>query len=865
MTDRIEITPEALELFEQILDEGPEFVEELLGRIGAERPGLADQVRALLAQDETGPALFAPDLELPYLEIPSMLGRWRLGAQLGKGGMSTVFVGEAVEGEPSYAVAVKVLRESLQFESVERWRQEASALGALEHPHIGRLLDSGMTEQGVPWLAIERIDGEPITVAANQGAWTVRRRIEVVLSILDAVEYAHSRFVVHGDLKPSNILVDHRGEPKLLDFGIAQRAGGQTKAGIQAMTPAYASPEQLRGSSLGYSSDVYSLGVLLFELLTGCLPCKLHRTADLEARLRVMSQGPPSLDTAIHGDQAIIARERPMSVRRLRAVLRGDLNSIVAKALSFCPEARYRSVTAMGQDMRRYLDGSPVSAHPATRSYRIRKWARRQQSAIAMCGLLSIGLVVVAWQAVANHRQKVIAELQRQRSETTTELLIRALADVPPSGAAAPPVTAEQVLDAASSRVVALTSDRKIRSDLLHHLAKLNVGLGLHGKAETMIQAALDACQPCSNAERGPLLITMARIRLGAGDWDGAERVARQVNAAIRSEQVGPLLRASALATLAATVLTGSGNQPQRILEAEELAREAVEIGEAASLDPLEISRLQVTWAKTKLNLGDYGQSLELARLALEKQIQHGALPGEVAETRNEVGVLELSLGRYDAARSCFEELIAHFQHQLGSHPDTAGALTNLAAVYTAEERFGEAILFLREARKVYMNCLGSEHPLTIDSGASLGHALLWSDQAQEAESFFRETVLGLERMFGADSLYADYGHALLAECLMLNGDRDAAEAEIQRLNDEHVDLDGNWIQVTLASIKASVQGGATPGCLDVSIAHELEAASNRLVRLRGTQFKATRDACRRLELYRRRGIGEEERQALEN
>ena len=335
---------------------------------------------------------------------PARVGPYRVLSQLGQGGMGAVYLAERDDGQFHQRVALKLVRRGLHLDErlVRRFRDERQILASLVHPHIARLLDGGLTDDGLPYFAMELVEGQPIDRFADAGHLPVAERLELFLKVCDAVEYAHGRHIVHRDLKPSNILVSRTGELKLVDFGIAKllapglESTGLTRTGDRLLTPEYASPEQIRGEPVAPASDVYSLGLVLYELLAGHRPFRrAGRTAhELERAILEEEATRPSATVARPADIAEqISHARGTSPDRLRRRLQGDLDAIVLKALRKEPRARYATAGELGADVRRHLAGEPVRARGGARTYRVRRFLRRHRTAV-LTGTAGVALGV---------------------------------------------------------------------------------------------------------------------------------------------------------------------------------------------------------------------------------------------------------------------------------------------------------------------------------------------------------------------------------------------------------------------------------------------------------------------------------------
>jgi eukaryotic-like serine/threonine-protein kinase len=337
------------------------------------------------------------------------IGPYLVLSLLGRGGMGSVWLAQRDDGLFAREVALKLVHPALVDRSViERFAREREILGGLTHPHIARLYDAGFTEDGQPYLALQYVAGLPITLYCDQHSSDIRARLKLILQVLSAVQYAHANLIIHRDLKPSNILVTADGEVQLLDFGIAKllstgeaRETELTRLGGRALTPEYAAPEQLTGRTVTTSTDVYSLGVLLYELLTGERPYRLKRDSPAALEDAVLTADPVRPSQAVLADAA--ANARGTTVRKLPRSLRGDLDTIVLKALRKSPAERYATVEALARDLERHLAGQPVLAQPDTLWYRSAKFVRRNRlplaAALAVVVALAVGLAVAVTQA----------------------------------------------------------------------------------------------------------------------------------------------------------------------------------------------------------------------------------------------------------------------------------------------------------------------------------------------------------------------------------------------------------------------------------------------------------------------------------
>jgi non-specific serine/threonine protein kinase/serine/threonine-protein kinase len=421
-------------IFEEALARSPEDRETYLVT-ACHDDDVRHRVRRLLAAHGEAES-FLEQPAAPPVEAPDFAGRrlgpYELVREIGRGGMGTVYLARRVDGQFEKDVAIKLVPRGLAGDqAVERFRREQQILASLDHPHIAHLLDAGATDEGVPYVVIEYVQGDPIDRYCDARRLPVADRLRLIATVCDAVQFAHRHLVVHRDLKPSNILVSADGTIKLLDFGIAKLIddpvsdAALTRTGVHPMTPEYASPEQVAGQRMTTASDVYSLGLLLYELLTGVRAHNL-KSSSLDEIVRVVCESAPERPSAALArlapeEQARIGEARSAPPDRLRRQLEGDLDHIVLAALRKEPDRRYTSVAALADDLRNYLDERPVNARGESVTYRAGKFLRRHALPAAAVALalvaLVAGLVATLWQAREAEQARRVADGERRRAE----------------------------------------------------------------------------------------------------------------------------------------------------------------------------------------------------------------------------------------------------------------------------------------------------------------------------------------------------------------------------------------------------------------------------------------------------------------
>jgi eukaryotic-like serine/threonine-protein kinase len=428
-----------------------------LERATQEHPDLAAALREALLPGAAQGAALKVLMSLPKLDAAdessapaasglqpgARVGPYELIRRLGTGGMAEVWLARRADGALKREIALKLpMLNRLQAGLEARFARERDILASVEHPHIARLYDAGVDSQGLPYLAMEYVQGAPLTDRCDAHRFGIPERLGLFLQVLEAVQYAHEKKVIHRDLKPSNILVADSGQVRLLDFGVARLLEGEetdqpalTSVYGRALTPDYASPELLRGDPIDARSDLYSLGVVLYELLTGTRPYGLKSAASigaLDQAIATLEVKKPSLQLLEQSSAAT----RASGAERLARQLRGDLDAVVLKALAKEPAQRYPSAAAMAEDLRRHLDGKPIRARPARIAYRVSKfvWRNRALVGVSAAAVVAI-LAAVGYPRYRDSRAQVTVSAKTLAVPATpsTASAVAAFAPPPPT------------------------------------------------------------------------------------------------------------------------------------------------------------------------------------------------------------------------------------------------------------------------------------------------------------------------------------------------------------------------------------------------------------------------------------------------
>ncbi len=507
-----------------------ELINEVLSLLEAhEKPGVLDR-----SMEEIRLSAIS-DARIDYMK-GEVIGTYRIIKELGHGGMGSVFLAERADGEFEQQVALKLLRDAFaNEEQVRRFKSERQILASLNHDHIARLLDGGVTQHGQPFYVMEYVEGTPIDVYCKNNNLGIKERLQLFLDICNAVQYAHSKLVVHRDLKPSNILVTNDGRAKLLDFGIAKvlrkfdADTPLTQPGLLPLTPSYASPEEIRGEDVTTSSDIYQLGLILYELLTGTLPYNIKglTPSEIERTICEVDPIPPSVavtNSQKHSDETGINSSRA-DLDHLKKKLCGDLDTIILKALRKEPDRRYESAEQLGTDIRLYLSERPVIAHPDSRTYRARKYIKRHRwsvaTTVAIFLSLIIGISVAMWQAREARSALATSEEALNRAEALhgflTDLFLPGALDRP---ADQMPGT-EEILELGAKQ--ALDGDFKEPSErlaMLVTLGEIYIQRGWPEEARPLLEAAVKVGEEYKDKwpqDLARALYFQARI----ASWDG--------------------------------------------------------------------------------------------------------------------------------------------------------------------------------------------------------------------------------------------------------------------------------------------------------------------------------------------------------
>jgi serine/threonine-protein kinase len=706
------------------------------------------------------------------------IGPYRLFRKLGEGGMGAVYLAGRADDQFRHQVTVKLIKNGTDNEGiVRRFCNERQILAALHHPHIARLLDGGTADDGAPYFVMEYVEGEPIDQYCDHHKLSIEARLRLFRKVCSAVQYAHQNLVVHRDIKPGNILVDAEGEPKLLDFGVAKllnsELGGQTIALtgrdlMRFMSLPYASPEQILGRPISTASDVYSLGVLLYELLTGHRPYRFEGRSLQEIERAICESEPEKPSTAGRllattlagpGSAGTRPRRQPDGKQEpWRRKLSGDLDNIILKAMRKEPRRRYSSADELSEDLRNYLRGLPVNARPNTLGYRTGKFVRRNKLLAAFVSALFAFAVAMTWLWIRVLHERDIAVRERSTTQQVLSFMMETFNVADPGEARGETILAREILDRGAERIAReLNGQPEVQATLLNTIGQVYGGLGLYDRAVQSLDDALEIRRrnPGENSlEFAESLSNLASMLLYRAELDRAEPLLRQA-LDLRRELAG---------------------------------EESVEVAECLHL-----------WATLLAAKGEYQAAEPLFRRALEFRSE---LLGEehiaIAESLNDLATLLRKTGRYSEAEEMFRKALRLFRALKGDeYPNVAVAMSNLAGTLREQGQYRAAAAMHRQALELRRKILGVGHPQVAYSLHNLATTLYQLGECAEAIPLIVEALELWRKQLGERHPHVGMSLTRLAELQLELGDLDEAELharQAQEILSSALPADHPWI-----------------------------------------------------------------------
>jgi serine/threonine-protein kinase len=819
------------------LPDDPELRTRLLAAAPASSVDAVDDAPA-------SPLNFSRRERAPDSMIGQRLGAFAVATRLPEqGGMGTVYRGKRVDGTFEQDVAIKIIPRGLDTDALlRRFSLERRVLGLLQHPNIVRILDAGAVADGRPYLVMEWVDGLPLDRYCAEHHLSLTERLALFQELCATVQYAHQHLVVHRDLKPGNVLVTPGGAPKILDFGLAKVIDDDVGMGVvsrtneRPMTPAYASPEQVRGDGVTTATDVYALGLILYELLTGRRPYRLNSSSAAEIERVICEEEPQPPSRAMRASFATGDAPPPVPPRRLQ----GELDAIVMRALEKQPRLRYQTAAALNEDVARYFDGRPVLARQSSVGYRAAKFVKRHVRALSAAAIV---LLLAAAFVVQNSLYTRRLAVERDRAQASLKFLVSLFQGSDPDKAKDSKITAVELLDEGVKRLGSeLQNQPETRAALLFTLGDVNDRLGRYEMAERLLVEsialqrqlsprptlelaeainALGRVYGTTGNKKGdglydealairrqllppddPLIAkslnNLASSRFGSGDFTGAvagyQEAFKILQARNDPDQAVPLLNESSALF-----------QMSKYEDAETVAREAWQINTRMH-GPDHTATIRalagIGWAQ--FALGNYGEAERTRRDVVERSRRmYGDVHFNVAEALYTLGHMYNSLGRLDEAESALREAEKIWQKLPGIMEDRAAwTCSSLANVLSKQGKYEEAVTFQQRALALRTHRLGENHPDLGESLGGLGDIYYRRGDFGQAEKYYRMNLELLRRLGRSLPSQLAYPEIALGRLLNEQGRLDEAEPLLRHaLDGLRKDLPAGHARIAFAEV----------------------------------------------------------------
>jgi serine/threonine-protein kinase len=728
-----------------------ELIAKVLAMIDADQRSSSALDRAV--SDIAGAVITSEhDSDLPRHQF----GAYHVTGVLGEGGMGVVYLAE--RKDLGSRAAVKILRDAwLSPARRERFAAEQRTLAQLEHPSIARLYDSGTLADGTPWFVMEYVEGTPITEYCREQKCTLRDRLELFQQICEAVQYAHGNLVVHRDLKPSNILVRADGSVKLLDFGISKHLDSldmpaeQTRTALRMMTPAYASPEQIRGDPIGTGTDVYSLGVVLYELIVGRLPFDLANRSPAEAEKIILER----------------EAERPSAAARRMALVGGghvsniskgewaDIDVLILTAMHKDAQRRYPTVYALQQDVERLLSNQPLEARSDSAGYRLGKFTSRHRRPLAAATFALVSIVaLVIFYTIRLTTARNLALAETSRAERMQGFTLNLLQGGDEEAGPADSLRVVTLIDRGVQEAQSLDREPATQAQLYETLGELYIKLGKFERADTLLRKSLaqkTRLYGGDNPEIAQSLLSLGKLMDAQAEYDSADALVTRGLAMMKRHLPLNDPRVWKASVAAGTILYDKGDYDRAIA----ILSEAVRLAEAESPGSADLGFALSELANTHFYAGNYAVSDTLNRraLAIDRRLYGNKHP-HVADDLMNLGQIQFEMQNFAEAERFDREALVITRAWYGdSHPETASNLTLLGRALVSQKKLDEGAQVLREAVEVQERAYGPVHPRVASALNELGRVAQMKGDLDEAEKDFGR-VLDIYRKVYNDKHY---------------------------------------------------------------------------------------------------------------
>jgi serine/threonine-protein kinase len=760
-------------LFHEASELPPEERRPFVEAHAAGEAALVDRVISLLSDDALGASLLDRGLASTAHEIFSAavddvlprdsFGPYRLTRLIGEGGMGVVYLAE--RDDLGSVAAIKILRDAwLSPSRRERFLGEQRTLAQLNHHAIAHLFDAGTLGDGTPWIAMEHVDGSSLTQHCRERQCSIDDRLRLFREVCEAVQHAHSHLVVHRDIKPSNILVTSDGGVKLLDFGIAKQldeasvSSDSTQTGMRLLTPAYAAPEQLTGGQIGIHTDVYALGVVLYELLAGRLPFDLAGKAPTEAAAVILEQ------TAER--PSVVARRTVPQESWIGSMAGGrgawtDLDVLCATAMHRDPQQRYRTVDALVRDLDHFLKGEPLEARPDTMRYRLAKFAQRRRRPVLAAALTFAAVVaLVAWYTVRLAAARNAAVAETARTERIQRFVLNLLQGGDTQVGPADSLRVVTVIEQGAQEAASLDAEPAVQAELYQTLGGVFQKLGRLERADTLLRRALDERRTLYGAEHPDVarsLVAQGMLRVDQARIPEGEKLVREGLAMTKRLRQPEHPDVADETTALGRVLEARGKFAQAI----PVLEEAVRLQRLRGASTPDLAKALTALADNHFYAGHYTEadSLYHRALAITQRLngEHHPLGGDIYIS---LGAIQFEKGNYTADEAYTRKGLAIIEQWYGPNdPRTASALTMLARALVYESRMDEAAPLLEHALATQERVYGPVHPKVASALNDLGGVAFKQKRLEAAAAYYARMADIYLKVYG-DAHYL-YGVAL--------------------------------------------------------------------------------------------------------
>ncbi len=714
-------------------------------------------------------------LPTDHITTGSTIGSYIIKEKIGEGGMGSVFRAERAGKDFTHEVAVKIIQKHRATkENIQRFRKEQQILANLKHPGIARLYDGGVTEEGFPFIIMEYVDGSPITTYCSEQNCSVAERIELFKKVLSAVQYAHENLTIHRDLKPDNILVDRQGNVKILDFGISKLLEDDdidlTRTNAQVLTLRYASPEQIKNGVITTASDIYSLGIILYKLLTGKEPFDLDDLTRYQVEKVIVENEPSTPSSIVEGS--------------LKAKLKGDIDAILMKAIRKEPESRYRTANDFINDLNRYFEGLPVTAREDSFRYRANKFMRRHKQGVAVFSaivlLISALVGFYTWRITQERNQ---AQLEAEKSRQITEYIkeIFRVNDPTEAQIEARDLNAIQLLNNGLERVNNLESQPAIQSELMIVISDVFYGIGEYQTADSLLQASLSIQKQLygeSSPETARTYHNLGIVKRKQGQLDEAiEHGEIALDFFTKAPDTDYTLLADVTAELAnnyeqkgnADKALALFNQSLSYYNNKTISR----------LDSQNVASTSRSLGRLLAKQGDYQKAEELLQntYQINKEF-YGNTNLKVAYSANDLGTFYVNINKYEEAYSLFEESIRIKKKFLEeNHPSFASTYNNMAVLQERMGNFVAAESLYNQTLSLVKVAFGQRHPATVATLSNMGSLERRRGNFARSESLYTEVLKLDQQIFGEQHRYVGTDLYNIANIKHLTGNLHTADS----------------------------------------------------------------------------------------